>query len=204
MKNLNLINKILTIILVSIIVLVTGNDMVFLILASTGIIYCLYSRKFVLMFIFILSVVLEVVAVNFDFLRIYKIYDVILILGLIMLIIGNFSLDQRRYLFDRFMYRFKNSKKTKKHLRKCYYAECLSKNLEEVSKYNNLTNSKFLHKQAVLKTTKDLNDIYLLYKLRFYQIYNKKSPLFPDRWTRNDTFYLIVVITIFCMLLCVR
>lgn len=204
MKELNLINKILTIVLISLGVLLTDNDMVFLILSSIGIIYCLYSKKFILTVLFIISVVGYITDISFSFLNTYKIYDLLLILGFIVLIISTFSICQRRYVFDKTMYRLKKYKKTRKHLKNCYYDECLKRNMDNMAEHNNLMNSKFLNKQAILKTNKDLDDIYLLYKLRFYQIYNKKNPLFPDRWKKNDTIYLLAIITVFCMILCIR
>lgn len=199
MKELNLINKLLTIIFVSLALLLIDNDMVFLVLSSIGILYCLYSKKIMPLILFVISVVGYNIWNPFNLL-----YDFLLILGFIILVDSTFSIEQRQYVFDKTMYRLKSFKRTKKHLKKCYYNQCLSNNMAKMEKYNSLINSKFLNRQAVLKTNKDLNDMYLLFRLRFYQIYNKKTTLFPDRWKKCDTIYLLVLITVFCMTLCIR
>lgn len=204
MKELNLTNKILTIVLVCLGVLLTNNDMVFLLLSSIGIVYSVSSKRFILLLFFVFSIVVYTININFSFLYIYNICDLLLILSFTALVISTFSISQRQYIFDRTMYRLKSYKKTKKHLKNCYYDECLKRNIDKMDKYNNLVNTKFLNKQAGLKTNKDLDDIYLLYKLRFYQIYNKKNPLFPDRWKKSDTLYLLFIVTMFCMVLCIR
>lgn len=199
MKELNLINKLLTIIFVSLALLLIDNDMVFLVLSSIGILYCLYSKKIMPLILFVISVVGYNIWNPFNL-----IYDFLLILGFIILVDSTFSIEQRQYLFDKTMYRLKSFKRTKKHLKKCYYNQCLSNNMAKMEKYNSLINSNFLNRQVVLKTNKDLNDMYLLFRLRFYQIYNKKTTLFPDRWKKCDTIYLLVLITVFCMTLCIR
>ena len=204
MKELNLTNKILTIVLICLGVLLTNNDMVFLLLSSIGIVYSVSSKRFIFLFFFVFSIVVYTININFSFLYIYNICDLLLILSFTALVISTFSISQRQYIFDRTMYRLKSYKKTKKHLKNCYYDDCLKRNIDKMDKYNNLVNTKFLNKQACLKTNKDLDDIYLLYKLRFYQIYNKKNPLFPDRWKKSDTLYLLFIITMFCMVLCIR
>lgn len=200
-KDLNIINKILTMILVSIIILITDNDMLVYILASVGIFCCISSKKMVLMLLFIISIVGRFVNISLDIVEIDKVYDLILIIGIMSLIISTFTIVQRRYIFDKTIYRLKDYKKTRKHFKKCYYDRCLKNNIEKVSKYNNLINNKCLNKQAIIKTKQDLGDIYLLNKLRFYQMYNKKRALFPDQWRKYDTLYLLMLITLFIMLI---
>lgn len=201
MKELNIINKILTMILVSIVIFVTDNDMLIYILSSVGILYCINSKKMVLVLLFAISIVGGLINISFDFIEINKVYDLILIVGFNFLMISTFTIVQKRYIFDKTIYRFKDYKKTKKHFKNCYYDNCLKNNKDQVSKYNSLINNKYLNRQAVLKTKQDLNDIYLLNKLRFYQVYNKKRALFPDKWKKYDTLYLLILLTLFSMLI---
>lgn len=201
MRELNIINKILTMILVSIVIFVTNNDMLVYIVSSIGIIYCVNSKKLVLVLFFVISIVGKVADISLDLIELDKVFDLILVIGFNLLVMDTFTIVQKRYVFDKTFYRLKDYKKTKKHFESCYYNSCLKSNKDQISKYSTLINNKYLNKQALLKTKQDLNDIYLLNKLRFYQIYDKKRSLFPDKWMKNDTLYLLIMLTLFSMII---
>lgn len=203
MKDLNIINKLLTIIFVVVAVFLNDDEMFIYILSSIGIICCINSKNILCFIFFIIPIVVPLSNFEFDLINISKVYDLSLVIGIVVLVINNFTILQRRYIFDNTLYKLKDYKKTKKHFRRCYYEECFNNNLNDTLNYKNITNSKYLNNQAFLKTEQDLKDIYLLNKLRFYQIYNKKHSLFPDRWKKYDTIYLVIIIIIFSMIVCI-
>lgn len=204
MKELNIINKILTMVMVTTIIFLSHNDLIIYLISSLGIICSLLSKRISLIFIFTIPVIGTFINIELDLIQIKVMLDFILVIAINKIIIDSFTINQRQYIYEKTLYRFKDYKGTKKHLKRCYYDIKYKENFDSLIKYNGINNNRFLKEQAILKTKNDMKDIYLLYKLRFYQIYNRKKTLFPDRWKKYDTLYLLIIITVFILFLYIK
>ena len=202
MKDLNLINKFLTIIFLGIALYFCNNN-ILIYLVSIILVTCLFNvRSFMVGILVILLIIGKLF--NLDIINIAKIYYLIMMIGIINLVIKSFTISQKQYIFDNTLYKWKDIKLTRKHIYNCYYDKCFDNNISDIKKNNNISDYRYLYNQVDIKTKRDLSDIYVLNRIRFYQIYNKKRVFFPDKWKKLDTLYLLVMILLFSIILYFR
>lgn len=203
MKDLNIINKLLTIILLGILLYFSYDDIIFYLICCIGIVALINVKKRLWVILFILPIVMIIIEFESNLVSVHNLCALLMIFGFVVVFVSSLTVDERRYVFDKTFYKWKDYKKTRKHLYKCYYDKCFNNNINEVPKYNRLSNYKSLTKQANIKSMNDLDEIYVLNRLRFYQLYSKKRVSFPDKWKKYDTFYLITMVVV-CILLLVK
>ena len=203
MKDLNMINKLFTIVLLAILLYFSYDDMVFYLVCCVGIVILIYLKKYMWILLFIIPIIIIITGFDSNLVSVHNLSILLVMAGFIIIFTGVLTIDERRYVFDKTFYKWRDYKKTKKHLYNCYYDKCLDINLNEVHKYNKIKTHKNLIKEAQTKSLNDLEEIFILNKLRFYQLYSKKRTSFPDKWRRYDTIYLVTMVII-CIFLLVK
>lgn len=201
MKELNIINKLLTIVLIGISLYFCNNDVYIYVLCCIGLICCLNYRCWYGLIFFIFPIIGVISGITIDYFDIGRLYYLSIMIGEVIIVVRSLTEIEKRYIFDKTMYKYKNYKKMRKHLNKWYYKDKFNENMESMRKYNNASNYKLLVSQAHIKTKKDLDDIYILNRIRFYQLYSTKRPMFPDVWRKYDTIYLVAIVLIFVIIL---
>lgn len=202
MKDLNLINKILTIVFLGIALYFCNND-IFIYLVSIVLVTCLFNvRSFIMGILGILVIAGKLF--NLEMPNTSRIYYLIIMIGIINLMVKSFTIKQKQYIFDKTLYKWKDMKLTRKHIYNCYYDMTFNNNINAIKKYDHTNSYRFLYNQADIKAKRDLSDIYILNRIRFYQIYNKKRVFFPDKWRKTDTVYLIAMILMLFIILYFR
>ena len=201
MKELNIINKLLTLILIGISLYFCSSDIYIYVLCCIGAICCLNYRCLYGLIFFIFPIIGVITGLNIDYFDVDRLYYLSIMVGELIIVVKSLTKTERRYIFDKTMYKYKDYKKMRKHLNKWYYEDKFEENMKSMQKYNDLSNSKTLVNQAHIKTKNDLEDIYILNRIRFYQLYSTKRAMFPDVWKKYDTIYLLVIVLIFVVIL---
>lgn len=195
MKNLNIFNKILTIILLSVVLYFNNSDLLSYFVFGILIVCFFNLKKYDLGIIYILILLFKVINIDF-FVNSGKLYYLLMIVGIIVLIVESFTVIEKMYIFDKTLYKSHDMGLNKKHIYNLYYDKLYNKNYKNVEKYINKNNHKHLISQLSIKTKNELEDIYVLNRIRFYGLYNRKKIVFPDTWTRFDTLYLVFIVII--------
>ena len=195
MKKLSMINKFITVILLGI-SLYFNSSIMLKYFVFGFIIVCFLNLRCLKLAIFYLIVLLFMffnINIWFDSERFYYL---VMFIGIIILMFKSLSIMQKRYIFDNTLYKSKDMKLIKKHLYSCYYDDVLDNNIKDIEGVINSDNHKYLTNQINMKTKKDLEDLYVLNRIRFYGLYDRKRTIFPDRWGKVDTLYLGLIIII--------
>lgn len=103
-------------------------------------------------------------------------------------------------------YRNSTSTKLKGYIRKYYYKDLLSRNIEankRVKKYldNPDKYKKFLNNQASKKANAELENLYLLDRIRYDRFYSSKKSKLPFTWNNYDNFYIAVSLLLFVLVI---
>ena len=199
MKDLNIINKILTIVFFGIALYLCNNDILFY-LISIILITCLFNtRSFTMGILVVLVITAKIFNINVD--NIDRLYYFILMVSMVSLVLSSLTILQKQYIFDNTLYKWRDMRLTRKYIYNCYHDEYFDKNVNNIKGKYSINNYKHLLNNAELKTNRDLSEVYVLHRIRFYQLYNKKTTFFPDRWKKLDTMYLVVMVLLLLIIL---
>jgi SAM-dependent methyltransferase len=111
---------------------------------------------------------------------------------------------EKRYLYDKLFYGNRTSKKVREYIKKYYYQDLLNKNIREnkrIEKYlkdPEMYNG-FLNRQAKKKTNVEIDNFYLLDRIRFDRFYNRKKSKLTFSWSNYDNFYLAISLILFVL-----
>ena len=148
--------------------------------------------------LFLLTYILEFNDISFIIMRglLVIIYALIIESSLLSL--------EKRYLYDKLFYRNRTSKKVREYIKKYYYKDILNINIENnkrIEKYlkNDEMYNNFLNRQAKRKTNVEIDNFYLLDRIRFDRFYSKKKSKLTFSWNNYDNFYLAVSLILFVL-----
>lgn len=134
----------------------------------------------------------------------FIILRVLLVIMYALIIESSLLSLEKRYLYDKLFYRNKNSNKIKGYIRKYYYRDLLNNNMEDnkrIEKYldNPDKYKKYLKNQAEKKAYVEIDNFYLIDRIRFDRFFNKKKSTLPFIWNNYDNFYIAVSLFLFVL-----
>ena len=205
LKNLNFYSKLLGLLFITLSILVASTSplIVALILLEILLSFFLKDYKSLQM-----SIILIIV---FMFYYLHP-FLLIIVKGLLLYVNYLIAKDlivikERKYLFDKFFYKFKSKFFTRMYLSNNYKNYVFLNNMGVYNKINKVRRRKYssyIIKQATMKTSYDLQDIAYRNKLSYYGFSNKKKPIVNMQWNNIDNTFLLVPIMIFILVIFYR
>ncbi len=193
-KDISFYNKIISLILLVIALVLVQNYSVFLLICGLVLVLAFINKKIGLLIVNIINFAL-VYFLGSDP-TLFVVFKFILPIIYIFVIEDSLYIVEKRFLYDSLFYR--NRSKVKDYMKKYYWDKCYEKNmgnLDQVTKY--LDNSRdvrkfkgYIEDEAYDKTKKDINRKYLIDKIRYDRYFTKKRNFLINEWGLNDTFFL--------------
>ena len=201
-KSLCFYGKLVSFVLLVIAMVIINNYNIFLLVCGMVFILSFINKKkryfFLCLTLFLSTYLFEFNDIVFIVLR------VLLVIAYALIIESSLLSLEKRYLYDKLFYRNKNSNKIKGYIRKYYYRDLYNSNMEankRIEKY--LDNSdkfkKYLKAQAEKKAYVEIDNLYLLDRIRFDRFFNKKKSRLPFSWNNYDNFYIAVSLFLFVL-----
>ena len=201
-KSLCFYGKLVSFILLVIAMVIINNYNIFLLVCGMVFILSFINKKkgyfFLCLILFLSTYLIEFNDITFIVLRI------LLIIAYALIIESSLLSLEKRYLYDKLFYRNKNSNKIKGYIRKYYYRDLYNNNMESnkrIEKYldNPDKFKKYLKTQAEKKAYVEIDNLYLLDRIRFDRFFNKKKSRLPFSWNNYDNFYIAVSLFLFVL-----
>lgn len=201
-KSLCFYGKLVSFILLVIAMVIINNYNIFLLVCGMVFILSFINKKkryfFLCLILFLSTYLIEFNDITFIVLRI------LLIIAYALIIESSLLSLEKRYLYDKLFYRNKNSNKIKGYIRKYYYRDLYNGNMEankRIEKYldNPDKFKKYLKTQAEKKAYVEIDNLYLLDRIRFDRFFNKKKSRLPFSWNNYDNFYIAVSLFLFVL-----
>lgn len=193
-SKVNLFNRILLLVTMIVVVLFSRNTfLIGFIMGLTLLISIAVSKNFAFVFIAISGIL---IFLNYNYL-----FDIIsrlsLSIGIIILFIYLLDIRQLHHLLERIFY--KNKKRGKFLIKLKYNKLVRSRNkamyYEQIKKNNDELSPKYVDKMVEFRTKKDIDDIYLYSRLRFYNYFSRRR-YSNNNWTILDFIFLLFSIII--------
>ena len=113
---------------------------------------------------------------------------------------------EKRYLYDKLFYRNRTSKKLRQYMKKYYYKDVLNNKLDDnkrIEKYLDNTDkySNYLRRQAERKAHIEIDNLYLLDRIRFDRFYTKKKSKLTFSWNNYDNLYISISLLLFVIVI---
>lgn len=201
-KSLCFYGKLVSFILLVIAMVIIQNYNIFLLVCGMVFILSFINKKkryfFLCLILFLSTYILNFNDIIFIVLR------VLLVIVYALIIESSLLSLEKRYLYDKLFYRNKNSSKIKGYIRKYYYKDLLNNNIEanrRIEKYldNPDKYKKYLKTQAEKKAFIEIDNLYLLDRIRYDRFYNRKKSRLPFTWNNYDNFYIAVSLLLFVL-----
>lgn len=201
-KSLCFYGKLVSFILLVIAMVIINNYNIFLLVCGMVFILSFINKKkgyfFLCLILFLSTYLIEFNDITFIVLRI------LLIIAYALIIESSLLSLEKRYLYDKLFYRNKNSNKIKGYICKYYYRDLYNNNMESnkrIEKYldNPDKFKKYLKTQAEKKAYVEIDNLYLLDRIRFDRFFNKKKSRLPFSWNNYDNFYIAVSLFLFVL-----
>ena len=196
--------KLVSFILLVIAMVIINNYNIFLLVCGMVFILSFINKKkryfFLCLILFLSTYLIEFNDITFIVLRI------LLIIAYALIIESSLLSLEKRYLYDKLFYRNKNSNKIKGYICKYYYRDLYNNNMESnkrIEKYldNPDKFKKYLKTQAEKKAYVEIDNLYLLDRIRFDRFFNKKKSRLPFSWNNYDNFYIAVSLFLFVLVI---
>ena len=203
-KSLCFYGKLVSFILLVIAMVIINNYNIFLLVCGMVFILSFINKKkryfFLCLILFLSTYLIEFNDITFIVLRI------LLIIAYALIIESSLLSLEKRYLYDKLFYRNKNSNKIKGYICKYYYRDLYNNNMESnkrIEKYldNPDKFKKYLKTQAEKKAYVEIDNLYLLDRIRFDRFFNKKKSRLPFSWNNYDNFYIAVSLFLFVLVI---
>jgi len=201
-KSLCFYGKLVSFILLVIAMIIIKDYNIFLLICGMVFILSFINKKkryfFLCLILFLSTYILKFNDVSFLVLRI------LLIIAYALIIESSLLSLEKRYLYDKLFYRNKNSNKIKGYIRKYYYKDLVNSNMEankRIEKYlvNPDKYKKYLKLQAEKKAYVEIDNLYLLDRIRYDRFFSKKKSRLPFTWNNYDNFYIAVSLFLFVL-----
>ena len=148
--------------------------------------------------LFLLTYILEFNNISFILLR------VLLVIIYALIIESSLLSLEKRFLYDKLFYGNRTSKKVREYIKKYYYKDILNNNIESnkrIEKYlkDPEMYDNFLNRQAKKKANVEIDNFYLLDRIRFDRFYSKKKSKLTFSWNNYDNVYLAISLILFVL-----
>lgn len=199
-KSLSFFGKLASFILLVVAMVIIKNYNVFLLIC--GMIFILsFINKEKKYFIFCFLLFLVTYLMNYDE-NTFIVLRVLLVISYALIIESSLLSLEKRYLYDKLFYRNSTSKKLRGYIKKYYYRDLVDKNIEnnkKIAKYLDDPNkyNKYLISQAEKKAEVEIDNLYLIDRIRFDRYFSKKKSRISFSWNNYDNFYICVSLLLF-------
>jgi len=205
LENLNIYFKTLSLLLLTISILFVNNFALVITIISILLVisYCFKDYE---------SLQLSLILVLVSFF--YYLHPFLLIIVKLMLFYNIYLVfkrminkSEKRFLLDKIFYSIKTKKSMDIYLENCFKNQKFRKNLEVFNDMNYITkqqNINYIVKQAEIKTSYDLQDVYYRHKLSFYKFYNQKTSIMNFEYGVSDIVFIILSIVIVILAIITR
>jgi len=203
-KSLSFYGKLLSFILLVIAMIVIENYNIFLLVSGMVFILSFINKDkkcfFMSLILFLLTYILSFDNITFILFR------VLLVIVYLLIIESSLLSLEKRYLYDKLFYHNKSSKKIREYMKKYYYKDIFNNNInnnKRIEKYlvNPNKYDKFLKKQARRKTNIEIDNYYLLDRIRFDRHFSKKKSKLTFSWNNYDNFYIAISLILFVIVI---
>ena len=205
LKELNLYAKLIGIILMMLSIVLVENVHLVFTLIGMSILISYILRNFEALQLSIILIVVSMFYYAHPFLLIIV---KLIMLYVFYLIVKDMTYNKEKmYLMDKLFYKNKSKNSMDLYLDSCYKNKCFNNNMKEfddIDKYIRRKHSDYIVKQAVIKTSYDLQDINYRNKLSFYKFYNKKTTILNMKWGKLDNTIILVTSILFILVLIYR
>jgi len=203
-KSLSFFGKLISFILLVIAMILIQNYNIFLLIC--GMIFILSfinkDKKY-----FLISLILFLITYILNFNE-----SVFVILRISLVILYAFMIEssllslEKRYLYDKLFYRNRTSKKLKGYVYRYYYNDIFNKNNimnRRIDKYLDVSEKnkykKYLKKQTEVRSCLEVDNLYLLDRIRYDRFYSSKKSRLSFNWNNYDNFYIAVSLLLFVL-----
>ena len=205
LRNLNLYSKLIGLFLLMLSIVMVENVYLVFVLIGLSIILSSMLKNFESLQ---LSIILIIVSM-FYYLHPFLLIIVKFILLYVFYLIVKDMADKKEkmYLIDKLFYRSRHKQSMDLYLNTCYKNKCFNNNLnvyDDIDKYTRRKYSKYIVKQAEIKTSYDIQNINYRNKLSFYKYYNKKTTFLNMKWGSADNTVLMISVLLFVLVLMYR
>ena len=203
-KSLSFYGKLLSFILLVIAMILLKNYNIFLLIC--GMIFILsFLNKNRLYFLLCLVLFVATYLIPFSEISFYILKIVLIVLYALIIESSLLSLE-KRYLYDILFYRNSTTKQLKKCIKRYYYKDVISsiendnvsiqKYLFDKDKYKN-----FLKEESKNKAEIELDNLYLIDKLRYDRYYTSKKSKLTFSWNNYDNLYMALSLILFVIVI---
>ena len=203
-KSLSFYGKILSFILLLIAMVIIKNYNIFLLICGMVFIVSFINkdRKY---FIFCMLLFLATYLTSYNEVS-FIIFRVLLVLSYALIIESSLMSLEKRYLYDLLFYRNSTSKKLRRYMKKYYYHDIVNRNVDnnrKIKKYLDNQNKydKYLMNQAEKKAENEIDNIYLIDRIRFDRFFGSKKKRLALSWNNYDNFYMCISLLLFVLVL---
>lgn len=201
-KSLSFYGKIVSFVLLVIAMVIIKSYNIFLLVSGMIFIVSFVNKDkkcFLLsLALFLLTYILEFNNISFILLR------VLLVIVYALIIESSLLSLEKRFLYDKLFYSNRTSKKVREYIKKYYYKDILNNNIESnrrIEKYlkDPEMYDNFLNRQAKKKANVEIDNFYLLDRIRFDRFYSKKKSKLTFSWNNYDNVYLAISLILFVL-----
>ena len=201
-KSLSFYGKIVSFVLLVIAMVIIKSYNIFLLVSGMIFIVSFVNKDkkcFLLsLALFLLTYILEFNNISFILLR------VLLVIVYALIIESSLLSLEKRFLYDKLFYGNRTSKKVREYIKKYYYKDILNNNIESnrrIEKYlkDPEMYDNFLNRQAKKKANVEIDNFYLLDRIRFDRFYSKKKSKLTFSWNNYDNVYLAISLILFVL-----
>ena len=201
-KSLSFYGKLVSFILLVIAMVIIKSYNIFLLVSGMIFIVSFVNKDkkcfFLSLALFLLTYILEFNNISFI------IFRVLLVLVYALIIESSLLSLEKRFLYDKLFYGNRTSKKVREYIKKYYYKDLLSNNIESNKRIEKYLKDPemydgFLNRQAKKKTNVEIDNFYLLDRIRFDRFYSKKKSRLTFSWNNYDNVYLAISLILFVL-----
>ena len=205
LENLNLFAKLIGLILIALSIFFVDNPLLVFCLIALSILFSFLVRNYEGLQ---LSIILIVISMFYYLHPFLLVFVKLLLLYVFTLIVKSMTNNnEKRYIIDKVIYHNKSASATKFYLNSCFKNKKFCQNMlsyDSIDKITRRKYSKYIVKQAEIKTEYDLQDIYYRHKLSFYKMDSKKTTFLDMKWNMWDNIFLVSTIALFVVVLLCR
>lgn len=203
-KSLSFFGKLISFIILVVAMIIIRNYNVFLLICGVVLILGFLNRdkKY---FAFCLVIFLVTFFISYNEIM-FIILRILLVITYGLIIESSLLSIEKRYLYDVLFYWNNNSKKLRGYIKTYYYRDLvdrnidnnrrLSKYLEDDKKYN-----KYLTNQAEKNAEIEIDNLYLIDRIRFDRFYSQKKNKLTFSWNNFDNLYVCVSLILLVIVL---
>ncbi len=203
-KSLSFFGKLISFIILVVAMIIIKNYNVFLLICGVVLILGFLNRdkKY---FAFCLVIFLVTFFISYNEIM-FIILRILLVITYGLIIESSLLSIEKRYLYDVLFYWNNNSKKLRGYIKTYYYRDLVDRNidnnkrlsryLEDDKKYN-----KYLTNQAEKKAEIEIDNLYLIDRIRFDRFYSQKKNKLTFSWNNFDNLYVCVSLILLVIVL---